>query len=186
MSLAQTNLYTEDDYYNLSEGVRAELIEGDLIYNQAAPSRIHQTILGELYTVINNYIKSKDGSCRVYPAPFAVKLREDRKTIVEPDISVICDKNKLTDRGCTGAPDWIMEIVSPSNSSHDYILKLNLYANAGVREYWIVDPYKEHIFVYRLEQEHFEVETYTLHDILPRPTACLSVTSWHKKSTVIP
>lgn len=127
MSLVQTNLYTEDDYYNLSEGVRAELIEGDLIYNQAAPSRIHQTILGELYTVIN----------------------------------------KLTDRGCTGAPDWIIEIVSPSNSSHDYILKLNLYANAGVREYWIVDPYKEHIFVYRLEQEHFEVETYTLHDILP-------------------
>ncbi len=167
MSLAQTNLYTEDDYYNLSEGVRAELIEGDLIYNQAAPSRIHQTMLGELYTVINNYIKSKDGFCRVYPAPFAVKLREDRKTIVEPDISVICDKNKLTDRGCTGAPDWIIEIVSPSNSSHDYILKLNLYANAGVREYWIVDPYKERIFVYRLEQEHFEVETYTLHDSIP-------------------
>lgn len=167
MSLAQTNLYTEDDYYNLSEGVRAELIEGDLIYNQAAPSRIHQTMLGELYTVINNYIKSKDGFCRVYPAPFAVKLREDRKTIVEPDISVICDKNKLTDRGCTGAPDWIIEIVSPSNSSHDYILKLNLYANAGVREYWIVDPYKERIFVYRLEQEHFEVETYTFHDCIP-------------------
>lgn len=153
MSLAQTNLYTEDDYYNLSEGVRAELIEGDLIYNQAAPSRIHQTMLGELYTVINNYIKSKDGFCRVYPAPFAVKLREDRKTIVEPDISVICDKNKLTDRGCTGAPDWIIEIVSPSNSSHDYILKLNLYANAGVREYWIVDPAKERTTVYRYEED---------------------------------
>lgn len=115
----------------------------------------------------NNYIKSKGGSCRVYPAPFAVKLRENRKTIVEPDISVICDKNKLTDRGCTGAPDWIIEIVSPSNSSHDYILKLNLYANAGVREYWIADPYKERIFVYRLEQEHFEVETYTFHDRVP-------------------
>ncbi len=92
---------------------------------------------------------------------------ENRKTIVEPDISVICDKSKLTDRGCTGAPDWIIEIVSPSNSSHDYILKLNLYANAGVREYWIVDPYKERIFVYRLEQEHFEVETYTFHDCIP-------------------
>lgn len=161
MSLAQTNLYTEDDYYNLSEGVRAELIEGDLIYNQAAPSRIHQTILGELYTVINNYIKSKDGSCRVYPAPFAVKLREDRKTIVEPDISVICDKNKLTDRGCTGAPDWIMEIVSPSNSSHDYIRKLNLYADSGVREYWIVNPIKKTIFVYHLEETKFEADSYT-------------------------
>ena len=167
MPLAQVKIYTEEDYYNLPGNVRAELIEGKLIYNQAAPSRIHQTILSELHTVINNYIKSKGGSCRVYPAPFAVKLRENRKTIVEPDISVICDKNKLTDRGCTGAPDWIIEIVSPSNSSHDYILKLNLYANAGVREYWIADPYKERIFVYRLEQEHFEVETYTFHDRVP-------------------
>ena len=164
MSLAQTNLYTEDDYYNLSEGVRAELIEGDLIYNQAAPSRIHQTILGELYTVINNYIKSKDGSCRVYPAPFAVKLREDRKTIVEPDISVICDKNKLTDRGCTGAPDWIIEIVSPGNSGHDYIYKLNLYAEAGVKEYWIVDPHSKKILVYDLSQADMKIDSYTFQD----------------------
>ncbi len=155
MPLAQAKIYTEEDYYNLPENVRAELIEGNLIYNQAAPSRIHQTILGELHTVINNYIKSKDDSCRVYPTPFAVRLGEDRKTVVEPDISVICDKDKLTDRGCTGAPDWIIEIVSPGNSSHDYILKLNLYANAGVREYWIVGPYRKRIFVYRLEQEHF-------------------------------
>lgn len=167
MPLAQVKIYTEEDYYNLPENVRAELIEGKLIYNQAAPSRIHQTILMELSGTIRNYLKSKSGSCHVYPAPFAVKLRENRKTIVEPDISVICDKSKLTDRGCTGAPDWIIEIVSPSNSSHDYILKLNLYANAGVREYWIVDPYKERIFVYRLEQEHFEVETYTFHDCIP-------------------
>lgn len=167
MALAQTKVYTEADYYHLPEDVRAELIEGNLIYNQAAPSRIHQTILMELSGTIRNYIKTKRGSCRVYPAPFAVKLREDRKTIVEPDISVICDRNKLTDRGCTGAPDWIIEIVSPSTSSHDYILKLNLYANAGVREYWIVDPLKERIFVYHLEQEHFEVETYTFQDCIP-------------------
>ncbi len=167
MPLPQPKLYTEEDYYNLPENVRAELIEGNLIYNQAAPSRIHQSILGELYTAINNYLKAKGGPCRVYPSPFAVKLREDRRTIVEPDISVICDRNKLTDRGCTGAPDWIIEIVSPGNSSHDYVLKLNLYANAGVREYWIVDPRKERIFVYHLEQEHFEVETYTFQDLIP-------------------
>ena len=167
MALAQAKIYTEEDYYNLPENVRAELIEGNLIYNQAAPSRIHQTILMELSGTIRDYLKSKNRPCRVYPAPFAVKLREDRKTIVEPDISVICDRNKLTDRGCTGAPDWIIEIVSPSNSSHDYILKLNLYANTGVREYWIVDPYKERIFVYHLEQDHFEVETYTFHDCIP-------------------
>ena len=148
----------------MPEDIRAELIEGNLIYNQSAPSRIHQTILMELSGTIRDYFKAKKGSCRVYPAPFAVKLREDRRTIVEPDISVICDRNKLTDRGCTGAPDWIIEIVSPSNSSHDYILKLNLYANAGVREYWIVDPVKESIFVYYLEQEHFKAEAYTFQD----------------------
>ena len=164
MGLPQMNLYTEEDYYSLPEDTRAELIDGHLIYNQSAPSRVHQTILGELYTVINNYIKSKNGSCRVYPAPFAVKLNEDRRTIVEPDISVICDRNKLIDQGCTGAPDWIIEIVSPANSSHDYVFKLNLYADAGVREYWIVDPRKECIFVYYLEKENFKVETYTFQD----------------------
>ena len=164
MSFAQIKRYNEEDYYNLPETTRAELIDGDLIYNQAAPSRIHQTILMELSGTIHNYIKSKGGPCHVYPAPFAVKLCKNRKTIVEPDISVICDRNKLTDRGCTGAPDWIVEIVSPSNSSHDYILKLNLYADAGVREYWIVDPDKKHIFVYFLEQAQFEVETYSFQD----------------------
>ncbi|HIR23996.1 MAG TPA: Uma2 family endonuclease [Candidatus Egerieimonas faecigallinarum] len=167
MPLAQNNVYTEADYYNLPEDVRAELIEGNLIYNQAAPSRIHQTILMELSGTIRNYLRSKGGSCRVFPAPFAVKLREDRNTIVEPDISVICDRSKLTDRGCTGAPDWIIEIVSPSNSSHDYVMKLNLYANTGVREYWIVDPSGKSIFVYYLEQEHFKAEAYTFHDTIP-------------------
>ncbi|MCI8634841.1 MAG: Uma2 family endonuclease [Eubacterium sp.] len=102
--------------------------------------------------------------CRVYPAPFAVRLKEDKKTFVGPDISVICDRSKLTERGCTGAPDWIIEIVSPGTSSHDYIRKLNLYANTGVREYWIVDPRREHIFVCFLEQTKFEVETYTFRD----------------------
>lgn len=166
MALAQMQLYTETDYYNLPEDVRAELIDGYLIYNQAAPSRIHQTILSELHAVIHNYIKSKNGSCRVYPAPFAVKLQENRRTIVEPDISVICDRNKLTDRGCTGAPDWIIEIISPSNSSHDYITKLNLYADAGVREYWIVNPDKKSIFVYYLEQTNFKVEVHTFQDTI--------------------
>lgn len=93
-----------------------------------------------------------------------MKLREDRNTIVEPDISVICDRDKLTDRGCTGAPDWIIEIVSPSNPSHDYIRKLKLYADAEVREYWIVDPDKKSIFVYYLEQADFKAEAHTFQD----------------------
>lgn len=150
MPIPQTNLSTEEDYYNLPEEERAELINGQF-YAQAAPSRIHQKILSELHTMINNYIKSKGGSCEVYPAPFAVKLFAHGKTIVEPDISVICDKNKLTDRGCTGAPDWIIEIASPGNSGHDYITKLSLYQAAGVREYWIVNPMKQSGIVYFFE-----------------------------------
>ena len=163
MSAAQPVFYTESDYYNLPEGIRAELIDGK-IYNQAAPSRIHQKLLGELYTVINTYIKTRNGFCQVYPAPFAVKLLADQDTIVEPDISVICDHSKLTDRGCSGAPDWIVEIVSPSSTGHDYIHKLQLYAEAGVREYWIVDPMEQRIVVYHLEQEAFDVNFYTFQD----------------------
>ena len=163
-ALAHANLYTEEDYYNLPENVRAELIHGQ-IYYMAAPSRIHQEILMFLSKTIANYIDSKKGPCKVYPAPFAVKLfSEDDRNVVEPDISVICDPNKLTDRGCTGAPDWIVEIVSPSNSSHDYIRKLNLYADAGIREYWIVNPIKESIFVYHLEETKFEAAAYTFQD----------------------
>lgn len=163
MTIPQKLTYTEADYYALPEDVRAELIDGQ-IYYQAAPSRIHQRLLGKIHQRIANYIDSKSGSCEVYPAPFAVKLWEDRKTIVEPDISVICDPNKLTDRGCTGAPDWIIEIVSPGNSSHDYIRKLNLYADAGAREYWIVNPINHTVLVYHLEESKFEVSSYTFQD----------------------
>lgn len=163
MAIPQKQVCTEADYYALPEDVRAELIDGQ-IYYQAAPSRVHQEILSGLHATIYNYLKSKNGPCKVYPAPFAVKLKEGRKTIVEPDISVICDRNKLTDRGCTGAPDWIIEIVSPSNSSHDYLRKLNLYAVAGVREYWIVNPMKQTVLVYHLEETSFELNTYTFQD----------------------
>ena len=163
MAISQKQIYTEIDYYALPEDARAELIDGQ-IYYQAAPSRIHQKILGKIHQKIANYIDSKAGSCEVYPAPFAVKLWEERKTIVEPDISVICDPNKLTDRGCTGAPDWIIEIISPGNSSHDYIRKLNLYADAGVREYLIVNPINSTVLVYHLEESKFEVSSYNFQD----------------------
>ncbi len=119
-ALTHTVTYTEKDYYNLPENVRAELINGQFYY-MSAPSRLHQQILGFLFNQIANYIRTNKGSCEVYPAPFAVKLFNDNKTIVEPDISVICDPKKLTDRGCSGAPDWIIEIISPSTASHDYI-----------------------------------------------------------------
>lgn len=163
MALAQPHSYTEDDYYRLPENIRAELIDGQFYY-MAAPSRIHQEVVHFFDKVIGNYIDSKKGGCRVYPAPFAVKLFQDEDIIVEPDISVICDPDKLTDKGCTGAPDWIIEVVSPSTSSHDYIRKLNLYAHAGVREYWILDPNRKSAYIYHLEETHFQTSAYTFHD----------------------
>lgn len=164
MVLANPKIYTEEDYYNLPEDVRSELIDGQ-IYYMASPSRVHQEILMELSGTIRDYIKSKKGPCKVYPAPFAVKLfTNDDRNVVEPDISVICDPNKLTDRGCTGAPDWIVEITSPSTASRDYIYKLNLYASAGVREYWIVDPDSKKIIVYYLEESVFKMDVYTFQD----------------------
>ena len=163
MSFPQEKYYTEEDYYNQPESSKAELIDGRF-YFHAAPSRIHQKILAELHITIGQYIKSRHGSCEIYPAPFAVKLSENKNTIVEPDISVICDKNKLTDQGCLGAPDWIIEIVSPSTSSHDYVRKLNLYLNAGVREYWIINPMEKNVLVYDLEENRFKMNAYTFQD----------------------
>ena len=152
MQVPQEHIYTSEDYWNLPEGQRAELVDGKL-YAMAPPNRIHQEILGELHTAINNYIKSKNGTCKVYPAPFAVNLNADDKIWVEPDISVICDKDKLSDRGCKGAPDWIIEIVSPSSTRMDYSVKLFKYRTAGVREYWIVNPMKKAVQTYVFEGE---------------------------------
>ena len=152
MPLPQRKEYTIEDIYSLSEGTRAELIDGH-IYYMAPPSRLHQEITGTLYRKIADYIDSKKGSCKIYIAPFAVFLNENDKNYVEPDISIICDKNKLTDNGCTGAPDWIMEIVSPGSRRMDYSIKLFKYRSAGVREYWIVDPIKNRITVWNFETD---------------------------------
>lgn len=161
MPLSQEKLYTVEDIYNLPEGTRAELIDGQ-IYYMAPPSRKHQRITVELSTIINNYIKSQNGSCEVDIAPFAVFLNENSRNYVEPDISVICDSNKLNDKGCSGAPDWIIEIVSPGSRRMDYFTKLFKYRNAGVREYWIVDPDKNRIMVYNFETE--DTGDYTFSD----------------------
>lgn len=148
----QNKEYTVDDIYALPTGQRAELIDGQM-YMMAPPGRKHQRIVLELSTIINNYMKRKGGACEVDIAPFAVFLNADDKNYVEPDISVICDRGKLTDKGCTGAPDWIIEIVSPGSRRMDYYTKLFKYRTAGVREYWIVDPDKNRILVYNFESE---------------------------------
>lgn len=155
--------FTEDDYYHLPEGKRAELING-MFYDMAAPSRIHQKVLNAINNTIYNYIRSKGGSCEVYPAPFAVRLFDDKKTVVEPDISVICDPAKLTQKGCSGAPDWIIEVLSSGTASHDHVRKLALYERAGVREYWIVNPVKGQVYVYFLDKTNFKADVYTFQD----------------------
>lgn len=152
MPLPREQVYTTDDIYALPDGERAELIDGQ-IYMMGTPSRIHQKLVGQLSRIISNYIESNHGSCEIYPAPFAVFIKKDDKNYVEPDISVICDKNKLSDRGCEGAPDFIIEIVSPSSRRMDYYKKCALYAESGVREYWIVDPEKQRTMIYRYEDD---------------------------------
>lgn len=155
MALAQNRIFTIEDIYNLPEGERAELIDGQ-IYMMAPPSRRHQEIIGSLYRKIADYIDMKRGAYKVYLAPFAVFLNNNNVNYVEPDISIICDKNKLDDKGCNGAPDWIIEIVSPSSKRMDYYIKLFKYRTAGVREYWIVDPIREMILVYNFENDDYE------------------------------
>lgn len=156
--------YTIDDIYALPEGERAELIDGK-IYYMAPPNRRHQDIIFSLSRKIADYIESKNGDCKVYLAPFAVFLNEDDGNYVEPDISIICDSNKLNDKGCVGAPDWIIEIVSPSSRKIDYYNKLFKYRTAGVREYWVVDPDRKIVTVY--EFEHDNMEEYSFGEDVP-------------------
>lgn len=152
MPQLKSNTYTIEDIYALPEGQRAELIDG-VIYNMAPPNRIHQKLVSQFTKIIGQYIDKNNGSCEVYPAPFAVFLTEEDTTYVEPDISVICDKEKLDEKGCNGAPDFIIEVVSPSSRKMDYNLKNGKYADAGVREYWIVDAEKERTTIYRYEED---------------------------------
>ncbi|MBQ7563810.1 MAG: Uma2 family endonuclease [Lachnospiraceae bacterium] len=161
---------TAEEYYALPEGTHAELIDGVLYYppyGQAAPARKHQGLLMKLSKEIDNYIEAHNGDCRVYPAPFDVQLNKEDDSVVQPDISVICDPKKLTDQGCLGAPDWVIEIVSPGNAGYDYITKLQKYHSSGVREYWIVDPTCDIIAVYNLSTDRLLPKSYTFQDIVP-------------------
>ena len=164
MPLPKYKTYTVQDIYDLPEGTRAELIDGTM-HMMAPPSRAHQEIVGEIFAVIRDYIKQKGGVCRPYVAPFAVFLNEDDHTYVEPDVSVICDPSKLNDKGCAGAPDWIIEVVSPGSQRIDYMIKLFKYRTAGVREYWIVDKTKNRIIVYNFEKN--DMNEYTFSDLVP-------------------
>jgi len=149
--------YTYADYLTYPEDENWEIIDG-VPYMQAAPSPIHQEILMELSKQIAVYLTGK--ACKIYPAPFCVRLTQagyeenekDVKNIVEPDISIICDKSKIDDKGCNGAPDMIIEIISPSSIKKDRFIKFNLYEKTGVKEYWIVEPDQKLVSVFLLEK----------------------------------
>ena len=132
--------------------MRAELIDGEL-WGLATPSRLHQRIVFQLARLLEDHIKDRGGTCKVNLAPCAVNLFGDESCFVEPDVTVVCDRDKLSDRGCEGAPDLVVEVTSPSSVSMDCLTKLNLYRDAGVREYWILDPLKERVLVYALSSD---------------------------------
>lgn len=165
---AGPRVYTIDDIYALPDGVRAELMDGKLYY-MATPTRLHQKITGEMYLAVANYIRSHGGKCEVYIPPFAVFLLGDDSTYVEPDLSVICDPSKLDDRGCVGAPDWVVEVLSPSSARMDLLKKLFKYRSAGVREYWVIYPDRRMItaHIFGEDEEKDQVTIYSFEDEVP-------------------
>lgn len=167
----ENKIYTYEDYLKFADDEIVEIIDGRIFAMAPAPSRMHQELITEILYELSSYIKSNNGSCKVYPAPFDVVLKnvdEDIKhsrNIVQPDISVICDKNKLTDKGCTGSPDMIVEVISPFNPGNDYIKKLSLYQEYKVKEYWIVNPIEKNILVYTLQDNGYAApKIYTFND----------------------
>ncbi len=162
----QAEGFTYADYRSWPEDERWELIHG-VAYNMcAAANRYHQEISGELFYQIRNYLKGHD--CMVYAAPFDVLLPEagqaedSATTVVQPDISVICDSSKLTVQGCTGAPDLVVEILSPYTAHTDMEIKFRLYESHGIREYWIVDPGNRYVHVFVLDDAARYPETPTI------------------------
>lgn len=146
--------HTLADYYALPDDRRVELIDG-IFYDMSAPSALHQALSMELSKKLYDHVHSNHGTCRVFAAPFDVQLDRDDRTMVEPDVMVICDRKKVKMRCCYGAPDLVIEILSPSTRSKDLFVKAAKYENAGVREYWLVDPKAEKLLVYHFEKDLF-------------------------------
>lgn len=154
---------TTEEYFKLTENwtERTELIDGEIVA-LAQPSRLHQRIGYRLFNVIDSFIRSNHGKCEVN-GEIDVKLGDD---VVIPDVSVMCDPSKLDEHGCIGAPDWVVEILS-SNRNDDLVYKLDLYQKAGVREYWIIDPKHQKVFVYFFESSPNVVELHEWEDEIP-------------------
>jgi len=168
--LETDRLFTYADYKNweLAPGERYELIYG-VAYAMSAPNEYHQRISMELFRQIANYLHGKP--CKVYAAPFDVRLfyeaEEDDDTVVQPDILVICDEKKRGTEGCRGAPDLAAEILSPSNTAIEMERKFKLYRQAGVREYWVIDPENKGVTTYCFSDGEILTRTYGAGDTAP-------------------
>lgn len=158
--------YTIEDIYALPDGVRAELIDGRLYY-LATPTRTHQKLAGGMYLSVANYIHSHNGTCEVYIPPFAVYPFHDEEAYLEPDLTVVSDLSKLDEMGCHGAPDWVVEVLSPGTSSKDMGIKLFRYRAAGVREYWIINPEKKIVIVYDFTEKEEAAAIYSFDSEIP-------------------
>lgn len=154
--------FTLEDYYALPDDVRVELIDG-VVYDMSSPLFSHQHMVFEIAVVLREFIKKKNGKCKVAISPLDVQLDCDEKTMVQPDIVILCDKNKIMKHGIYGAPDFVVEVLSPSTRKKDMTIKLSKYMNAGVREYWIVDIEKQRVLVYNWEQDDV-LSIYGFHD----------------------
>ena len=153
--------YTYPDYYSWNDGQRWELIDGYAYLMAPAPTRAHQSATGSLYLQLANFLKGK--SCRVFVAPFDVRLNASANdnTVVQPDLLVVCDKSKLDRKCCVGAPDFVIEILSPSTARLDRTTKFDQYKAAGVREYWIVDPDTRTVSAHVLQNGEYMTRAYT-------------------------
>ena len=149
-SEAENRLYTLEDYLRLPDDQRVELIDG-VFYDMAAPTTIHQGVAGFLHKKFLDFVMENKGPCFPFISPVDVQLDCDDKTVVQPDVLVVCDRTKYKNGRIFGAPDLVIEVLSPSTRRKDMQLKMYKYAGAGVREYWMVDPDKKLVVQYDLE-----------------------------------
>ena len=157
--------YTLEDYYAWPEDERIELIDG-IIYDMSAPTSTHQSAAGEIYRQAANFIIENKGKCKPFVSPIDVQLDCDNKTMVQPDMIIVCDRNKITDKCIVGAPDFVLEVLSPSTRRKDCIKKLDKYMEAGVREYWMIDVNQKKVIVYQFDSEVYPV-IYGLNQSIP-------------------